>query len=91
MAVREVALDCLLMCRPPGRSQAITDYVLALAQLDTSMKSRAACAISESILVSLSLGEIMMESGDDASIVKTLRRELSRRPGLKEGIDNALM
>lgn len=90
MAVREVALGCLLMCRPPGRSQIITDYVLTLVRLDSTMRSQAACALSEAILVSLSLGEIMMESGDDLAIVKTLRRELSKRSGLREGIQDVL-
>lgn len=94
LAVRELALDCLLMCRPPGRSQDITDFVLQIIQLDAypSMRRHAAYALSEAILVSLSLGEILIESGelDEPAIVKLLRRELSRRAGLKEGIDSTL-
>lgn len=94
-ALRQLALECLLICRPPGRSQHITDLVLQMIRLDAdpSMRHHAARIFSEAILTSLSLGEIMVDSGepDDAAIVKTLRRELSRRPGLKEGIDHTLV
>jgi hypothetical protein len=55
------------------------------------MRNHAARALSEGILVSLSVGEVIMEADDDAGIVKSVRKQLSAKPGLKDGIDNALM
>lgn len=95
LAVRELAFDCLLMCRPPGRNRNITDFVLDVIRFDEyrSLRRYAACALSEAILVSLSLGEIIIQAGepDDLAIVKAVRRDLYNRTGLTEGVNNGLM
>lgn len=92
-AVRRLAFDCLLLCRPPGRSENITQYMFAAIRLESQldMREHMARAISESILVSLAQGEIFFEiPEDEQGMMKNVRKELSKRPGLKEGIDAAL-
>lgn len=55
-----VAFDGLLLCKPPGRSPAVDKYLLDVITNDQSLTVRRFVArnLSESILVSLALGEI---------------------------------
>ncbi|OXC60064.1 hypothetical protein LQV05_005617 [Cryptococcus neoformans] len=59
-AIRMVAFDGLLLCKPPGRSPAVDKYLLDVITNDQSLTIRRFVArnLSESILVSLALGEI---------------------------------
>ncbi|KAK4688551.1 transcription initiation factor TFIID subunit 2, partial [Tremellales sp. Uapishka_1] len=58
--VRRAAFDCLLLCRPPGRSVFLSNYLMDVINHDYSLTIRrhVARGLSESILMSLSVGEI---------------------------------
>jgi transcription initiation factor TFIID subunit 2 len=58
--IRLVAFDCLLLCKPPGRSGPLAQYLVDVVQNDYSLNVRrhVACGLSESILMTLALGEV---------------------------------
>jgi transcription initiation factor TFIID subunit 2 len=58
--LRLVAFDCVMLCKPPGRSQPLTRYIFDVIQHDHSLVVRrhVARAVSESFLVTLALGDI---------------------------------
>ncbi|OCF35231.1 transcription initiation factor TFIID subunit 2 [Kwoniella heveanensis BCC8398] len=58
--VRMVAFDGLLLCKPPGRSNALDRYFVDVIKSDHSLTIRrhVARGLSESILMSLALGEV---------------------------------
>ncbi|WRT69673.1 uncharacterized protein IL334_006663 [Kwoniella shivajii] len=58
--IRMVAFDGLLLCKPPGRSVALDKYLMEVVRSDHSLTIRrhVARGLSESILMTLALGEI---------------------------------
>ena len=95
LPVRLIALDCLLICRPPGRTVALLPYLVSLIQHDSSERIRqhASKALSEAILLSLSLGDVEGTAVDveaAGSIVKALRKEFGRRQDLVASIQSLL-
>jgi transcription initiation factor TFIID subunit 2 len=104
--VRIIAFDCLLLCRPPGRSLAIARYLLDVVRTDSSLGVRrhVAKALSEAILMSLAIGEVFTQppgvvEGDEAElaerqnllIVKALRKEFAPRADFKQSLQTSLM
>lgn len=57
-----MAFDCLLLCKAPGRSQALAQYLFQVIRHDYSLTVRrhVARAFSESILMTLAVGEVYM-------------------------------
>lgn len=62
--LRLAAFDCLLLCKPPGRSMALAQYLFDVIRYDYSLTVRrhVARALSESILMTLAAGEVYMSS-----------------------------
>lgn len=62
--LRIAAFDCLLLCKPPGRSMALAQYLFDVIRYDYSLTVRrhVARALSESILMTLAAGEVYMSS-----------------------------
>lgn len=104
--VRIIAFDCLLLCRPPGRSMSIARYLLDVVRTDSSLGVRrhVAKALSEAILMSLAIGEVFTQppgvvEGDEAEvaerqnllIVKALRKEFAPRADFKQSLQASLM
>lgn len=92
-ALRRLAVDCLLLCQPLGRNTTVLRYLLQLIQHDESPSFRqyTANALCESVLVSLSCGEVLSEDLSDADTLSTLRRVFSEKlPALAE-LDKMLM
>nr|XP_018260330.1 transcription initiation factor TFIID subunit 2 [Kwoniella dejecticola CBS 10117]OBR82488.1 transcription initiation factor TFIID subunit 2 [Kwoniella dejecticola CBS 10117] len=60
--IRLVAFDGLLLCKPPGRSLAVDRYLIDVIRADNSLTIRrhVARGLSESILMTLALGEIQV-------------------------------
>lgn len=60
--LRLMAFDCLLLCKAPGRSVAIAQYLFDVIRHDYSLTVRrhVARAFSESILMTLAVGEVFM-------------------------------
>lgn len=60
--LRLMAFDCLLLCKAPGRSQALAQYLFQVIRHDYSLTVRrhVARAFSESILMTLAVGEVYM-------------------------------
>nr|XP_019043571.1 transcription initiation factor TFIID subunit 2 [Kwoniella bestiolae CBS 10118]OCF22501.1 transcription initiation factor TFIID subunit 2 [Kwoniella bestiolae CBS 10118] len=60
--IRMVAFDGLLLCKPPGRSLALDQYLDEVIRSDHSLTIRrhVARGLSESILMTLALGEIQV-------------------------------
>ncbi|WVF68463.1 hypothetical protein IAT40_003229 [Kwoniella sp. CBS 6097] len=58
--VRMVAFDGLMLCKPPGRSNALDKYFVEVIKSDYSLTIRrhVARGLSEAILMSLALGEV---------------------------------
>ncbi|WVQ96010.1 hypothetical protein IAU59_003110 [Kwoniella sp. CBS 9459] len=58
--VRMVAFDGLLLCKPPGRSNALDKYFVEVIKSDhfLTIRRHVARGLSESILMSLALGEV---------------------------------
>lgn len=58
--VRQAALDCLLICRPPGRSFNLDNYWVRMVRQDSSLRLRRHIgrAMCNSVLLSLALGEV---------------------------------
>lgn len=57
-----MAFDCLLLCKAPGRSQVLAQYLFHVIRHDYSLTVRrhVARAFSESILMTLAVGEVYM-------------------------------
>ena len=62
--VRMTAFDCLLLCRPPGRSLPLAKYLKDVIENDGSLTVRrhVAQALANSILMSLGIGELLLTS-----------------------------
>ncbi|BEJ12391.1 hypothetical protein CspHIS471_0208510 [Cutaneotrichosporon sp. HIS471] len=60
--LRLMAFDCLLLCKSPGRSQPLAQYLFHVIRHDYSLTVRrhVARAFSESILMTLAVGEVHM-------------------------------
>ncbi|GMK55103.1 hypothetical protein CspeluHIS016_0201590 [Cutaneotrichosporon spelunceum] len=60
--LRIMAFDCLLLCKSPGRSQPLAQYLFHVIRYDYSLTVRrhVARAFSESILMTLAVGEVHM-------------------------------
>lgn len=59
-----MAFDCLLLCKSPGRSQPLAQYLFHVIRHDYSLTVRrhVARAFSESILMTLAVGEVHMSA-----------------------------
>ena len=70
--VRLAAFDCLLLCKPPGRSVAVFDYLIKVIRTDPSLTVRrhVARSLSESIVMSLALGDIKPRGDFQSGIVE---------------------
>lgn len=100
--LRRVAFDCLLLCRPPGRSAELTRYLCTVIRDDPSLSIRRHVAklLSESILASLASGEVSgmpapklsegIEGPDSQGIVRALRKEFGKKEDLREAIQAEL-
>nr|ODN87996.1 transcription initiation factor TFIID subunit 2 [Cryptococcus depauperatus CBS 7841] len=83
--IRKIAFDGLLLCKPPGRSGAVDQYLFDVIKYDHSLTIRryVTRALSESILVSLALGEItsaiplpgVLDLTDETEQMRTQRAE----------------
>lgn len=93
LGVRKIAFDCLLACRPPGRSNALTRYIFDVISDDSSfaIRSHVAVAVSEAVLASLAVGEVVSEIGEDKDIVKSIRKEVGKKPELRTALQTALL
>ncbi|CAK9784528.1 unnamed protein product [Cutaneotrichosporon oleaginosum] len=62
--LRLMAFDCLLLCKSPGRSQSLAQYLFHVIREDYSLTVRrhVARAFSESILMTLAVGEVHMSA-----------------------------
>ena len=112
--LRLVAFDCLLICKPPGRSMPLAAFLVDAIRNDTSLVVRRHIArgLSEAILFSLAMGDIstgtsvpgivevtqetaqsqdQKSEAQSAAIVKSLRREFSKRLDLRQALQDALM
>lgn len=108
--LRLVAFDCVMLCKPPGRSQPLTRYIFDVIQHDHSLVVRrhVARAVSESFLVTLALGDIpgllppaaLVDAGidmerkqeqDGLALVKGMRKDVSKRPDLKDLLQHGLL
>ncbi|WWD20285.1 hypothetical protein CI109_104761 [Kwoniella shandongensis] len=58
--IRMAALDGMMLCKPPGRSAALDHYLLEVIRTDFSLTIRrhVARSLSESILITLAVGDI---------------------------------
>jgi hypothetical protein len=76
--LRRLAVDCLLICQPVGRSAAVLEYLLDLVSHDSSIPFRQHVAVSmvESILLSVAVGELGAEDSHMA-ILDSIRRRFS--------------
>lgn len=61
-SLRCTAFDCLLVCKPVGRSTALANYLLQVIKTDPSLVVRrhVATSLSESILMALAVGDVYM-------------------------------
>ena len=75
-ALRRLAIDCLLICQPIGRSNAILEYLLDLVHCDESIAFRrhVAASMVESILLTVAMGELGSEETHSAILDAVRRR-----------------
>lgn len=90
--LRLLAFDCLLACKPPGRSSAVDQYLLDVLNSDSSsvVRRHVAKGLSESILVSLALGELGAGE-NDLAIIKAIRREFAHKEQFLDGVKRLLL
>ena len=109
-----LAFDALLLCKPPGRSLSLVQYLFEVIRHDYSLTVRrhVSRAISESILMTLAVGEVYMSitpgivevntettpeqrekerEGEQAKIVKAVRKEFNGKPELRQIVQSALL
>lgn len=91
--LRLLAFDCLLLCKPPGRSVNLLRYLFHVIKSDASAQVRrhVAQSLSEAILMPLALGELTTETEDHNVIVKATRKEMGKRLELREMLQDALL
>lgn len=77
-ALRRLAVDCLLICQPVGRSTAVLEYLVDLVRHDQSVAFRrhVAASLVESILLSVAVGELGSEDSH-AAILDSIRRKFT--------------
>lgn len=109
-----LAFDALLLCKAPGRSLVLAQYLFDVIRYDYSLTVRrhVSRAISESILMTLAVGEVYMNinlgvvevnsdataeqrekerEGEQAKIVKALRKEFNSKMELRKIVQEALL
>ncbi len=79
-SLRMLAFDCLLICKPPGRSTALATYLLDVIRSDSSLTVRrhVARCLSEAILFSLAVGEIATIGAMPSIVDVTLETEQTK-------------
>ncbi|ORY34750.1 hypothetical protein BCR39DRAFT_514465 [Naematelia encephala] len=102
-AIRLIAFDCLLICRPPGRSMALTTHLVEVIRDDESLVVRrhVARAMAEAILWSLAVGEVMVPppgveeqeaaGAHQTALVKALRKDYSKKGELRQLLQDLLL
>ncbi|WVQ79213.1 hypothetical protein IAT38_001309 [Cryptococcus sp. DSM 104549] len=91
--IRMVAFDGLLLCKPPGRSVAVDRYLLDVVRHDHSLTIRrfVARGLSEAILMSLALGEVMSSVPGAGGIVDVTNETEQVREQRSESQNHAIV